>query len=113
MTVPTHAALLAAIGQPFVLSTPDGRSVQARLAAAPDGIPMDETYVCYSAIFELPEGVRLPQEVFRITAPNGDAWDLLATPTRPEGVHAMMTAVMHCLRSPIPAEQAGEPHRIT
>ena len=113
MTVPTHAALLAAIGQPFVLSTADGRSVQARLAAAPGGIPMDDDYVCYSAIFELPEGVHLPQEVFRVTAPNGDAWDLLATPARPINGRAMLSAVMHCLRSSFPAEDAGEPHRVT
>lgn len=113
MSVPTHGALVAAIGQPFVLSTPDGRSVEARLAAAPAGIPMDESYVCYSAIFELPAGVHLPQEVLRITAPDGSAWDLLATPTLPAGGHATMTAVMHCLRSSTPAEHAGEPYRTT
>jgi hypothetical protein len=113
MTVPTHAALIAAIGQTFVFRTPDGRSVEARLAAAPGGIPMDDSYVCYSAIFELPAGVQLPQEVFDITAPNGDAWSLLATPTRPENGRAMLSAVMHCLRSSFPAEQAGEPHRTT
>lgn len=111
--VPTHAALVAAIGQPFVIVASDGRSVDARLAAAPSGIPMDEDYVCYSAIFELPPGAHLPQDVFRITAPDGDAWDLLATPTAPKGGRATLTAVMHCLRSPTPAEQAGEPPRIT
>lgn len=100
MSVPTHAALVAAIGQPFVLTAPDGRAVEARLAAAPAGIPMDESHVCYSAIFELPDGVRLHQDVFRITSPDGGAWDLLATPTAPAGGRARLAAVMHCLRSP-------------
>lgn len=113
MSVPTHAVLIAAIGQPFVLGTPDGRSVEARLAAAPAGIPMDESYVCYSAVFELPAGVRLSQEVFRIVAPDGSAWELLATPTLPVGGRAMLTAVIHCLRPSTPAGHAGEPYRTT
>lgn len=103
MSVPTHGELVAAIGQPFVLAMQDGRACEARLAAAPVGIPMDDDYVCYSAVFELPVGVQLPQDVFRITAPGGDAWDLLATPTAPARGHPTLTAVMHCLRSPTPA----------
>lgn len=111
MSVPTHAELIAALGQPFLLGAPDGRSVEARLVAAPAGIPMDESYVCYSAIFELPAGVHLPQDVFHIVAPDGSAWELLATPTLPVGGRATLTAVIHCLRPSTPAEHAGEPHR--
>ncbi len=111
MSVPTHAALVAAIGQPFVLATPDGRSVEARLAAAPAGIPMDESFVCYSAIFELPDGVHLPQDVFRITAPDGSAWELLATPAAPVGGRARLAAVMHCPRPPDAAGLAGVTQR--
>lgn len=97
-SVPTHADLIAAIGQRFVLGTADGRSVEARLAAAPAGIPMDETYVCYVATFELPAGVQLPQDVYLIAAPDGRVWELLATPTRPAADgRATLTAVMHCL----------------
>ncbi|SDG43362.1 DUF6916 family protein [Paraburkholderia phenazinium] len=107
MSVPTHAALVAALGQPFLLGLPDGRSVEAHLSAAPSGVPMDDSYVCYSAVFELPAGVHLPQDVFRITAPGGDAWDLLVTPTAPVRGRATLTAVMHCLRSPEPVERAG------
>jgi hypothetical protein len=110
MSVPTHAELVTAIGQPFMFSTADGHSVEACLVAAPAGIPMDETYVCYSAIFELPPGIQLPQAGYRITAPDGRAWDLLATPTRPERGHATLTVVIHCLRDSAPAEPAGEPH---
>ncbi|TKC91197.1 hypothetical protein FAZ69_07515 [Trinickia terrae] len=113
MSVPTHAALVAAIGQPFAFALPDGGAVEAHLVAAPLGVPMDDDYVCYSAIFQLPFGVHLPQAVFRITAPGGDAWDLLATPTRPADGHATLTAVMHCLRSSTPDGQAGDIPRST
>ncbi|WP_414647763.1 DUF6916 family protein [Dyella sp.] len=98
--VPTHEALMASLHQSFVLETADGRRVEARLAAAPVGVAMDETYVSYSAIFELPVGIWLPQDTYRITAPDGASWDLLATPTRPSANgQANLAAVMHYLRS--------------
>lgn len=107
-SIPTYAELIAAIGQTFSLSTADGRSVEARLSAAPNGIPMDETYVCYSAVFNLPTGVWLPQDTYRITAADGRAWTLLATPTRPEpGGCATLTAVMHCLAASQAETAAG------
>jgi hypothetical protein len=84
-SIPTHAELIAAIGQRFAFGLADGRTVDALLTAAPAGIPMDDSYVCYSAMFELPAGVHLPQDVYRIVSPCGQAWDLLATPTRPTG----------------------------
>jgi len=107
MSVPAHAALIAAIGQPFVLTTSDGSRVETRLTDAPSGTPMDDSHVCYSAVFELPDGVHLHQDVFRITSPDGDAWDLLATPMRPIGGRSRLAAVMHCLRTPDAAGQAG------
>ena len=98
--VPTHETLIASLHRLFVLETADGRRVEVRLAAAPAGIAMDATYASYSATFELPMGVWLPQDTYRITTPEGMSWDLLATPTQPtaEG-RATLTAVMHYQRS--------------
>ncbi|HET7333016.1 DUF6916 family protein [Dyella sp.] len=98
--VPTHEALIASLHRLFVLEIADGRRVEVRLAAAPAGIAMDATYVSYSATFELPMGVWLPQDTYRITAPDGMSWDLLATPTQPSADgRANLTAVMHYQRS--------------
>lgn len=96
-SIPTHAELIAAIGQRFSFGLADGRTVDALLAAAPAGIPMDDSYVCYSAMFELPAGAYLPQDVYRIVSPDGKAWDLLATPTRPTADgRATLHFVVHC-----------------
>ncbi|GLQ99373.1 DUF6916 family protein [Dyella mobilis] len=99
--VPTHAALTAALGQLFVLEAADGQRLEVRLAAAPSGVAMEEAYACYSATFELPMGAWLPQDTYRITAPDGSSWELLATPTRPSADgRANLTAVMHISVSP-------------
>lgn len=96
-SLPTHAELIAAIGQRFSFIDAAGRSVDAQLTSAPAGIPMDHTFVCYSATFELPAGVHLPQDIYRIALPDGRAWDLLATPTRPTpDARATLTVVVHC-----------------
>jgi hypothetical protein len=97
LSIPTHDELIGAIGQRFTFGCADGRAVEAVLVHAPDGIAMDDSFVCYSATFELPAGVFLPQDVYRIASPAGRAWDLLATPTRPtsEG-RSTITFVVHC-----------------
>ena len=106
--VPTHEALIASLNQLFVLETADGHRVEARLVGAPAGIPMDASFICYSATFELPVGIRLPQDTYRITAPDGASWDLLATPTRPSANgQANLTAVMHYQRSVEPSSMAA------
>ena len=107
LSIPTHDELLGAIGQRFTFGTADGRIVDAVLSHAPIGIPMDDSYVCYSATFELPAGVFLPQDVYRIAAPIGRAWELLATPTRPTADgRSTLTVVVHC-RADALADEAG------
>ena len=108
--IPTHEALIASLGQLFVLEAATGHRMEVRLASAPAGVAMDASYVSYCATFELPADVWLPQDTYRITAPNGVSWDLLATPTRPSSNgRANLTAVMHCLRSEDPAQSDAEP----
>lgn len=106
-TVPTHDELLEALGQRFTFASADGHTVDAVLAHAPAGIPMSDDFVCYSATFELPAGVFLPQDVYRIGSPAGPAWELLATPTRPtEDGRSTLTFVVHC-RTDALASDAG------
>lgn len=108
--VPTHEALIASLDRLFVLETTDGHRMEVRLTAAPAGIAMDAAYVSYSAIFELPVGIWLPQDTYRITAPDGAWWDLLATPTQPSADgRANLTAVMHYLRSKDAVQHDAEP----
>lgn len=95
-SIPTHAELIAAIGSRFSFGVPGGHAVEALLLDAPAGIPMDDSYVCYLATFELPEGAYLPQDVYRIVSPGGAAWDLLATPARPcANGRARLAIVVH------------------
>lgn len=73
--------------------------MQARLIGAPAGVPMDDDYVCYHALFELPLGVQLPQDNYRVDAPDGRAWMLFATPTRPQkNGAATLCIVIHTVK---------------
>jgi hypothetical protein len=114
-SMPTQAELLTSLGQIFSLtpgaaSSADDEphwSVPLTLAAVDEGIAMDDAYVCYSASFDLPQGVVLPQDVYCLTAPDGSAWELLITPNRPRaGGIATMCAVFHLER---PVEMLAVP----
>lgn len=108
--IPTHALLIASLDRLFVLETADGKRIDARLVAAPAGVAMDASYVSYAATFELPAGTWLPQDTYRITAPDGTSWDLLATPGRPSSHgQASLTAVLHCLRLEDTAHRSANP----
>ncbi|MFM0503790.1 DUF6916 family protein [Paraburkholderia caffeinilytica] len=97
--IPSHAELTNAVGRTFTLASAQIGAVEARLTAAPTETPMDEGFLCYSAFFELPAGIRLPQDMYRVSAPDGAAWDLLATPTRPAANGAgTMCIVIHCAK---------------
>ncbi|HTH73765.1 MAG TPA: hypothetical protein VL635_05105 [Trinickia sp.] len=88
--------MLEAVGQRFTFGAADGHTVDAVLLYANAGIPMNDRFVCYVAMFELPAGVSLPQDVYRIGSPAGRTWDLLATPTRPtEDGRSTLTVVVH------------------
>ncbi len=107
--IPTHAELTESLGSIFVLTSPQGYAVEARLSSAPAGVPMDDGYVCYSALFELPQHVQLPQDTYRIDAPDGRVWELLATPTRPQtSGGATLCVVIHTLK-PVPQQPVETP----
>lgn len=95
--IPTQAELNASLGGLFTFSGQGDWTVSAKLIDVRSGVPMDRNYACYSALFEMPAGADLPQNVYRIASPAGDAWELLVTPYRPtpEGM-PVMGAVFHC-----------------
>lgn len=103
-SIPTRAELTAALGAVFTFSGQREWSVPATLFDVADGVPMDRHHVCYAALFQLPAGIDLPQDNYRVTAPGGAAWELLATPYRPspEGL-PVMGVVLH-YRRPSDAE---------
>ena len=100
--IPERSRLEADLDQSFIFNLGDGRIARARLIAVPSGIPMDDDYECYSAVFEFEPGLQLQQDVYHITSPAGESWDLLATPHRPgAGGAARLGVVIHCLRPPL------------
>lgn len=95
--IPSHAELADAVGRTFTFSSALTGAIDARLTSARAETPMDDSFLCYSAHFELPAGVRLPQDTYRVSAPGGAVWELLATPTRPAANGAgTMCIVIHC-----------------
>ncbi|MBK5007313.1 hypothetical protein IAE33_001682 [Pseudomonas sp. S60] len=99
--MPSYAELEGAPAEGFALQVAPGQYVQVERVALRVGVAMNADYECYAAIFALPQGVVLPQAVFRLRGPAVQAqeWVLLMTPTQPEpdGRHAL-EAVIHRLR---------------
>lgn len=106
--IPSHAELTEVIGRTFIFANEQVGAIDARLLAAPIGTPMDDEFLCYSAHFELPTGIRLPQDTYRVSAPDGAAWDLFATPTRPTAHGAgTMCIVIHRAKTRPPHENTA------
>lgn len=88
-----------AVGRTFTFAAAFTDAVELTLTSARAETAMDDGFICYSAHFVLPAGIRLPQYMYRVSAPNGAAWDLLATPTRPAANGAgTMCIVIHCAK---------------
>ena len=97
--MPSHETLKDALNQTFQFSTPNGQTIDGRLFDVSVRIAMDDTYLCYAALFEMPAGARLQQDVYRVTHPAGNAWELLMTPHRPTPAGAcVLGAVFHVLK---------------
>lgn len=97
-----------AIGRTFTFASEQAGAAEVRLVAAPEGTAMDDGFLCYSAHFELPPGVRLPQDNYRVSGADGVAWDLFATPTRPTAQGAgTMCVVIHRAKTQDPQQAAS------
>ena len=101
--MPSYETLQAALNQTFLFSARDGLSIDGRLFDVSIKIAMDDDHFCYTALFEMPAGAWLQQDVYRVTHPAGHAWELLMTPHRPTPAGACVVgAVFHVLK-PEPA----------
>lgn len=102
--MPTRDALENAQGECFQLWIDASQSIEAELLDVQENKAMTPEHECFSALFALPQGLFLPQSVYRL-APSGDeGWQLLMTPNRPaaDGRNTL-AAVFHWER---PATQA-------
>ncbi|MBN3802722.1 hypothetical protein GXB81_06580 [Paraburkholderia sp. Ac-20336] len=106
--LPAYDALRASLGQVFTLASADAAAlplVQTRLLDAWTGLAMNGEHECYSASFELPPAVALPQDTYRFIAPDGRAWLLFVSPGRPlESGARTLCAVIHRKRSACAAD---------
>lgn len=106
-SVPTLEQLLADHHKTFWLTAPTGERVAAELHTATSGVPLNERYCCYSALFALPPGVQAAQAVYAVQS-EADTWSLLLTPVAPRSDgRALLEAVFHY---PIPQVSAGQTH---
>ncbi|WP_236185803.1 DUF6916 family protein [Pseudomonas juntendi] len=101
--MPRRAQLMAADPAGFKLQVGPGEHIAVELVDLRDGLGMSDEYECFAAIFALPQGVRLPQAVFRLTASDACQWLVLMTPMMPlrDGRHALQM-VIHALRTAHP-----------
>ncbi|WP_051377694.1 DUF6916 family protein [Derxia gummosa] len=95
MNLPDASRLRALIGRDFDFAAPGAGSFAARLDHVTDGLPMDAGYRCYRAQFVV-DGAWAMQANYRVTAPDGEVWQLLLTPVRPgaDG-RPVLEAVVH------------------
>ncbi|MFJ3073668.1 MULTISPECIES: DUF6916 family protein [Pseudomonas] len=82
--MPTFALLEQAPADAFTLQVSPQQQVQVTRTAIRTSAAMSDEYECYAVIFALPEGLHLPQAVFRLGGPGGQHWLLLMTPVMPE-----------------------------
>lgn len=99
--MPSYAELENAPADGFTLQVGPEEHMQVERTVLRIGTAMSAEYECYAIVFALPQGVSLPQAVFRVRGPNPQEqeWLLLMTPIKPEpdGRNAM-EAVIHRLR---------------
>lgn len=70
-------------GESFQLLLAPGQTLDVTLQTVEERKAMNVRYECFSLLFLLPAEVQLPQAVYRL-GHEGDCWDLLMTPTRPD-----------------------------
>ncbi|PLP95595.1 hypothetical protein CYD26_03045 [Pseudomonas sp. FFUP_PS_473] len=82
--MPTYAELESAPADGFTLQVGPEQHIPVTRSVLRTGAAMSPAYECYAVIFALPEGIELPQAVFRVGSPEGKSWLLLMTPVMPE-----------------------------
>ena len=93
--MPSKDFLMTQIGQEFLLADEAGNSIAVVLKAVDEGVPMDETYTCYSMVLLCPPGVQAAQATYRLSKEE-QSWFIFMSPTRPEkNGQALLQASFH------------------
>ncbi len=94
--MPSYHYFSQATGRPFLLQLGPEQALEIELQQVDMRVPMNARYECFALLFLLPAGHALPQMLYRLSGPEGDAWDLLLTPVRVDGEgRAYLEAVFH------------------
>lgn len=95
-TIPTQADLIALKGMQLVVKGSANMDVAITLTSVDKGIPMSASYLCYSAIFQLPPNMTAAQGTYRLFYAEDKYWDLFLTPIHKnnQGI-SQLEAVFH------------------
>lgn len=94
--MPSYQYFAQATGCSFFLQMGPDQALEIELQQAESRVPMSARYECFSLLFLLPAGHALPQALYRLSGPEGEAWELLLTPVRADGEgRACLEAVFH------------------
>ncbi|MES2821619.1 MAG: hypothetical protein V4812_21810 [Pseudomonadota bacterium] len=95
-SMPSYDYFARATGRPFRLLLDAEQTLEIELRQVEPRVPMNARYECFSLLFRLPQGLVLPQALYSLSGPDGDAWDLLLTPVAPDADgRACLEAVFH------------------
>ncbi|NQD96316.1 hypothetical protein HP532_27020, partial [Pseudomonas sp. CrR25] len=83
-TIPSFEYFAHSMGRSFDLQTGPGQSVPLELQQVEQRVPMNARYECFSLLFLLPPGLDLPQALYCLAGPQGERWEVLLTPVRPD-----------------------------
>ncbi|MCD1638526.1 hypothetical protein K7H92_07380 [Pseudomonas stutzeri] len=93
--LPSYDYFTRAAGSLFRLQLNPEHGVDIELQQVEQRVPMNARYECFSLLFRLPEGLDLPQALYRLHGPDGSNWELLLTPVRPDAGGRCLEAVFH------------------
>jgi hypothetical protein len=94
--MPSQSLLLASVDETFQLQDDKGAVAEVSLLSVDAGVRMDEDYVCYSAVFGLPDKVFASQGTYRVCRANGDTWSLFMAPIKPSAAgNVRLEALFH------------------
>lgn len=95
-SMPSHEHFARTTGQTFGLRLGPEQCVAIELQQVEQRVPMNIRYECFSLLFLLPAGLALPQALYHLSGPEGETWELLLTPVRPDASgRPCLEAVFH------------------
>lgn len=94
--MPTQSELTELLGAQLIFVDDTQANVPFTLVSVYGGTPMNDRYLCYSAIFKLPPEMTAFQGTYRLYYSQDNYWDLFLTPIKPsdDGI-GQLEAVFH------------------